>query len=123
MNTLSHSHPPHHPLPSPEAACPSCRHEGPFRRHAVRASWWRDVPTAGRPQVRRGHIVRWRCTACLQTHSCQPDWALPGKRLTRELEGWIRQALQRGQTIRAVARLCGVDEKTVRAWAQMARAH
>ena len=24
-----------------------------------------------------------------------------------------------GQTVRAVARLCGVDEKTVRAWAQL----
>lgn len=113
MSTPSHS------LPPPGQACPSCQHEGPFRRHAVRASWWRDVPASGRPQVRRGHIVRWRCPACLQTHSCQPDWALPGKRLTRELEGWIRQALQRGQTVRAVARLCGVDEKTVRAWAQL----
>jgi hypothetical protein len=44
---------------------------------------------------------------------------LPGKRLTRELEGWIRQSLRHGQTVRAVARLCGVDEKTVRAWAQL----
>jgi transposase len=97
--------------------CPGCRHEGPLRRHAMRPTWWRDVPAFGKPQVRRGHIVRWRCPACLQTHSCQPDWALPGKRLTRELEHWIRQALQVGQSVRAVARICGVDDKTVRTWA------
>lgn len=96
--------------------CPSCCHSGPLLRHAVRPSWWRDVPQDGRPQVRRGHIVRWRCPACSQTHSCQPDWALPGKRLTRALDAWVRQALQAGQSARAVARWCGVDEKTVRTW-------
>lgn len=96
--------------------CPSCQHAGPLLRHAVRPSWWRDVPQDGRPQVRRGDIVRWRCPACSQTHSCQPDWALPGKRLTRALDAWVRQALQAGQSARAVARWCGVDEKTVRTW-------
>jgi transposase len=97
--------------------CPGCRHEGPLRRHAMRPSWWRDVPESGKPKVRRGHIVRWRCTACAQTYSCPPEWALPGKRLTRELSRWILQALQAGQSVRAVARLCGVDDKTVRTWA------
>lgn len=57
----------------------------------------------------------------MQTHSCQPAWALPGKRLTRELEHWIRQALQAGQSVRAVARVCGVDDKTVRTWAAGSR--
>jgi transposase-like protein len=106
---------------SVSARCPACDHTGEMKRHALRACWWRDVPSDGRPQVRRGHIVRWRCTACLQTHSSQPSWALPGKRLTRELDHWVRQALQSGQSVRAVARACGVDDKTVRAWARHVR--
>lgn len=96
--------------------CPACCQEGVLQRHAMRPSWWRDVPQDGRPQVRRGHIVRWRCLSCRQTHSCPPEWALPGKRLTRALEAWVRDALRAGQSARAVARWCGVDEKTVRSW-------
>ncbi len=101
--------------------CPACNHAGPMKRHALRACWWRDVPSDGRPQVRRGHIVRWRCTGCQQTHSSQPNWALPGKRLTHALNHWVQEALQEGQSVRAVARACGVDDKTVRAWARHAR--
>lgn len=117
---MNHHH--HHDLEDEDgaAACPSCQHTGPLRRHAVRPSWWRDVPQDGRPQVRRGDIVRWRCLACGQTHSSQPDWAMPGKRLTRALQAWVRQALQAGHSARHVARRCGVDEKTVRTWGSSA---
>jgi rubrerythrin len=67
---------------NPMLACRACAHTGPMQRHATRASWWRDVPQEGRPQFRRGHIVRWRCPACGQTHAHAPDWAVPGKRMT-----------------------------------------
>jgi transposase len=94
--------------------CPACHAQGPLRRHAMRPSWWRDVPEVGQPQIRRAHIVRWRCPACAQTHSTAPHWAQPGKRMTRDLHAWVRQALQAGQSVSAVAKACGLDEKTVR---------
>jgi predicted RNA-binding Zn-ribbon protein involved in translation (DUF1610 family) len=94
--------------------CPTCGALGPWRRHASRDSWWRDVPSAGQPQIRRGHIVRWRCPACAHTHARGPDWAVPGKRITWALQDWIRKAHEAGQAPAAVARLCRLDDKTVR---------
>jgi hypothetical protein len=104
----------HHMADHGTAPCPACLHPGPLRRHAVRLSWWRDVPDAGQPQIKRGHIVRWRCPACCQTHSCPPAWALPGKRITRALHAWVQQARQSGLGNGAIANLCGLDEKTIR---------
>jgi hypothetical protein len=95
-------------------SCPACGALGPLRRHATRESWWRDAPSASQPQIRRGHIERWRCPGCAHTHSRGPDWAVPGRRITWALLAWIQQAQQAGQTPAAVARLCGLDDKTVR---------
>ncbi len=83
----------------------------------MRPCWWRDAPAEHGPQVRRGHIVRWRCPACDHTRSCSPTWALPGKRMTRALDAWMRQARQAGASVNAIAKRCGLDEKTVRTWA------
>jgi ribosomal protein L37AE/L43A len=94
--------------------CPACGTPGPLRRHAKRDSWWRDAPSAGQPQIRRGHIVRWRCLACAHTHARGPNWAVPCKRITCALQDWIRKAHEAGQAPAAVARLCGLDDKTVR---------
>ncbi len=98
------------------SVCPSCQHAGPLQRHATRHSWWRDVPQGERPQYRRGHIVRWRCPACRSTHALVPDWAVPGKRMTRALDDWLTQALAQGWSARATALRCGLDAKTVRTW-------
>jgi len=103
---------------APAHACRACAHHGPMQRHATRPSWWRDVPQEGRPQFRRGHIVRWRCPACGHTHAHAPDWAVPGKRMTRALDAWLQQALAQGLSARAVALRCGLDAKTVRIWLQ-----
>jgi transposase len=107
-----HASPAHHP----PHGCRACTHHGPLQRHATRHSWWRDVPQDGRPQYRRGHIVRWRCPVCGHTHAHQPEWALPGKRMTLALDAWLRQALTQGLSARAMALRCGLDAKTVRNW-------
>ncbi len=96
--------------------CPHCAHTGPLQRHATRHSWWRDAPQEGRPQYRRGHIVRWRCPLCRGTHALQPEWAVPGKRITRALHDWLSQTLAQGLSARAMAVRCGLDAKTVRTW-------
>jgi len=107
--------PPAEAMASAPQRCPHCGGPGPWRCHAVREGWWRDVPAADDlPQIRRGAIVRWRCLDCGGTQSSQPAWALPGKRMTRALEAWIREALQQGRRTGAIARHCGLDDKTVR---------
>jgi transposase-like protein len=87
-----------------------------LQRHATRDSWWRDAPQEGRPQYRRGHIVRWRCPACGHTLALSPDWAVPGKRMTRALDDWLHQVQTEGLSARATAARCGLDAKTVRTW-------
>lgn len=96
--------------------CRACTHAGPLQRHATRDSWWRDVPQGDRPQYRRGHIVRWRCPSCGHTLALQPDWAVPGKRMTRALHDWLVLAQGQGLSARATAARCGLDAKTVRTW-------
>ena len=103
------------PLSVPHG-CRACTHRGPLQRHATRHSWWRDVPQEGRPQFKRGHIVRWRCPECGHTHAHQPDWAVPGKRMTRQLDDWLTRHFGLGLSARAVALRCGLDAKTVRTW-------
>lgn len=94
--------------------CPACGHSGTLSRHARRDSWWRDVPHEGQPRVRRGQIVRWRCPGCRHTHARLPEWADPARRATRALVAWVRQEAAQGRGVAQLARLCGMDEKTVR---------
>lgn len=100
-----------HPMPQ---QCPFCQAQGPFKRHALRETWWRDVPTESRPRVRRGHMVRWRCVTCQQIHTIQPHWAAPPRRMTQELARWIQRQLAQGQPISQIAQASGLDGKTIR---------
>lgn len=101
------------PMSSP-LSCPACAYAGPLQRHARRTAWWRDVPEAGRPQVRRDCIVRWRCPHCERTHARTPEWADPSRRMTRRLVNWLHQQAQHGHSVAQLARACGLDDKTVR---------
>lgn len=94
--------------------CPFCQGSGPFRRHALRETWWRDVPADSRPRIRRGHMVRWRCLNCLQIHTVQPHWAAPPRRMTLDLAQWIASQLAQGLPVSHIAQATGLDDKTVR---------
>ncbi len=99
--------------PQPQQ-CPFCHAHGPFKRHALRETWWRDVPDNCTPRVRRGHMVRWRCVSCQQIHTQAPPWAATPRRMTQDLTGWIREQLHLGLPISRVAQASGLDDKTVR---------
>ena len=99
--------------------CPFCLQTGPFKRHALRETWWRDVPCGSQPRVRRGHMVRWRCVQCLQTHTIAPQWAAPPRRMTQDLTQWIQSQLAQGQPISRIAQVSGLDDKTIRSVRQM----
>ena len=104
-----------HPTPK---QCPFCHCQGPFKRHALRETWWRDVPSESRPKIRRGHMVRWRCLNCHQTHTIQPHWAAHPRRMTHDLAHWIHGQLDRGTPISHIAEATGLDDKTVRSLRQ-----
>lgn len=104
-----------HPTPQ---QCPFCQCQGPFKRHALRETWWRDVPSESRPKVRRGHMVRWRCLSCHQTHTIQPQWAAHPRRMTHDLAHWIHGQLNQGKPISQIAQITGLDDKTVRSLRQ-----
>lgn len=99
---------------NPPNECPICAASTPMVRHARRPSWWRDVPRDGRPHVRQGDIVRWRCMACRCTCSTAPAWADPSRRMTQALVQWLSSQRQAGLPVMALARVCGLDAKTVR---------
>lgn len=105
-------------MPEPQE-CPSCRTNGPFKRHALREAWWRDVPDNCKPRVRRGHMVRWRCVQCQQTHTLAPYWAATPRRMTQDLAGWIKEQLHQGLSISRIAQASGLDDKTVRSIRQV----
>lgn len=99
--------------------CPFCQQAGPFKRHALRETWWRDVPCDSQPRVRRGHMVRWRCLQCQQTHTMAPHWAASPRRMTLDLTHWIQAQLAQGSPISRIAQASGLDDKTIRSVRQM----
>jgi hypothetical protein len=102
---------------SEPARCLRCgadaRRAGTVHRHGTLTLVVRDVPRNGLPVTVRVARKRYRCLACNGTF-LQP---LPGicrhVRMTKALAAYVRRQLKR-RTCSEVARLAGVDEKTIR---------
>lgn len=92
----------------PRCCCPGCRASMVFW-----SGYWRTVRDGGSWRI---WVRRARCSSCRVSHVLLPSFCLVGRTFGVEVIGSAVQVAVDGRGSRAVARVAGVAQSTVRSW-------